>query len=128
MSDFFNQSDSSGSGQGGGGGDDADLAGVLSPMSDEARAKAKTKRNNVILAALVLVGVGVGVKQLVLSGPKEATAVTITGNSATTGGIAGKVRTTAVEQFLSGGAGDIKAARELMRHTDQVVETFKTYL
>jgi hypothetical protein len=76
----------------------------------------------------VAVGLGVGVKQFVFNGPKSATAATATDSSATsTSAVASQVRTSAVEQFLAGGAGDIKAARDLMRHTEQVVETFKTY-
>ena len=130
MSDFFNQQSDSSNGGNGGGGDD-DLAGVLSPMSEEARARAKTKRNNVVLAALVVVGLGVGVKQFVFSGPKSAdaaTASTTTGGGTSLSAAPGvKGKSTAVEQFLAGGAGDIKQARELMRHTEQVVETFKTY-
>jgi hypothetical protein len=115
--DFIEQNDS--------GGDD--LADVLSPMSEEAKAKAKARRNNVILAALVLVGVGVGVKQFVVTGPKSAAAAT--NSTMMTNGMAGPTagKRSAVEQFLSGGAGDMKAARELMRHTEQVVQTFKTY-
>jgi hypothetical protein len=128
MSDFFNQqSDSSN-----GGGADDELAGVVSPMSDEARSKAKAKRNNVVLAALVVVGLGVGVKQFVFNGPKSADAAvastTAGSSSLSTSSAAGvKGKSSAVEQFLAGGAGDIKQARELMRHTEQVVETFKTY-
>jgi len=122
MNDFTDQTDSSSGGD--------DLAGVLSPMSEEAKAAAKSRRNNVILAALVLVGVGIGVKQFVMTGPSTASAATTAGLvGGATGGAtaAGKAKTSAVEQFLAGGAGDIKAARELMRHTEQVVETFKNY-
>lgn len=116
LNDFTDQGDA--------GGDD--LASVLSPMSEEARAAAKTKRNNVILAALVLVGVGVGLKQfLPTTGAKAATAASVPG--ATAPGAVRSAKPTAVEQFLSAGAGDMKAARELMRHTEQVVQTFKTY-
>jgi hypothetical protein len=121
MNDFTDQTESSG-----GGGDD--LAGVLSPMSEEAKAAAKSRRNNVILGALVLMGVGIGVKQFVMTGASSASAATTASAVAgAPGGAAGKATVSAVEQFLAGGAGDIKAARELMRHTEQVVETFKNY-
>jgi hypothetical protein len=120
MNDFTDQNDSAGD----------ELAGVLSPMSDEAKAAAKTKRNNVILAALVLVGVGVGVKQFVMGGsPSPAAAATVAapGSGGLPVGLGKTGKPSAVEQFLAGGAGDMQAARDLMRHTEQVVQTFKTY-
>lgn len=116
--DFTDEIDSSG-------GDD--LAGVLSPMSTDAMAAAKNRRNNVILAVLVLVGVGIAVKQFVTSGTKSASAATTNTGVATGTGAGRGAKASAVEQFLSAGAGDMKAARELMRHTEQVVQTFKTY-
>jgi hypothetical protein len=121
LNDFTDQNDSAGD----------ELAGVLSPMSDEAKAAAKARRNQIVLAALVLVGVGVGVKQFVLGGggPKSAAAATVVapGGAGLPVGLAKGGKGSAVEQFLAGGAGDMKAARELMRHTEQVVQTFKTY-
>jgi len=120
MNDFTDQNDSAGD----------ELAGVLSPMSEEAKAAAKTKRNNVVLAALVLVGVSVGVKQFVMGGsPSPAAAATVAapGTAGLPAGLGKIGKASAVEQFLAGGAGDMKAARELMQHTEQVVQTFKTY-
>jgi hypothetical protein len=120
LNDFTDQNDSAGD----------ELAGVLSPMSDEAKAAAKARRNQVVLAALVLVGVGVGVKQFVIGGgAKSAAAATVVApnGAGMPVGLGRGGKASAVEQFLAGGAGDMKAARELMQHTEQVVQTFKTY-
>src|SRR4051812_6081899 len=116
--DYNDQSDAGGAGD--------ELAGVLSPMSPQATAAAKARRNNIVLAALVLVGVAVGVKQFIGGGAKPAAAATsVVSPSGASIAPGTHAKTSAVEQFLAGGAGDLKAARELMRHTEQIVETFK---
>ncbi len=104
---------------------DEALAASTAPLSPEAAAKAKARRNNIILGVLALMGIAVVLKQFVFTGPKDAAAATIAINAEPSMGAMGKL--SAVDQFLNGGAGDMKAARDLMRHTEQVVETFKTY-